>query len=133
MDRKLGTALGKILKGELGCRVDVEEQRALRERQCLLSGRQKLFMMYDSFARMSRWHVAIPPTTYAQSSGWGTANSRRCATLGKLANQMERQSDEQLATILFEILKHSKEGMLKDDVTRYNDGREGTARRRISS
>ena len=49
LDGKLGTAISKILKGELGRRVDVEEQRALRERQCLLSGRQKLFMMYDRF------------------------------------------------------------------------------------
>ena len=36
-----------------------------------------------------------------------------------MSNQREPQSDEQLASILFEILKHSKEGMLKDDMTRY--------------
>ena len=49
LDRKLGTALGTILMGELSRRVDLEEQRAIRDRNTLLSGRQKLFLMYDSF------------------------------------------------------------------------------------
>jgi len=49
LDRKHGAALARILKGELGRRVDVQQARTLRERQYLLSGRQMLFMMYESF------------------------------------------------------------------------------------
>ena len=36
-----------------------------------------------------------------------------------MANQRESQSEDQLAIISLEVFKHSKEGMLEDDVTRY--------------
>ena len=49
LDRKLGTALGKLFSGELGRRVDTFEQRALREKKTLLTGRQKLWLMYEHF------------------------------------------------------------------------------------
>jgi len=121
LDRKLGTALGKILKGELARRVDVEEQRALRERNMLLSGRQKLFMMYDSFRTdesMARCYT-IHDLCSVKWLGDNQLEALRNTWEDKVANQRESQSDDQLATILFEVLKHSKEGMLKDDVIRY--------------
>ena len=121
MDRKLGTALGKILKGELGRRVDVEEERALRERNTLLSGRQKLFMMYDGFRTdesMARC-CTIHDLCSVKWLGDTQLEALRHTWEDKLANQREPQSEDQLATILFEVLKDSKEGMLKDDVTRY--------------
>ena len=121
LDRKLGTALAKILKGELGRRVDVQQARALRERQCLLSGRQMLFMMYESFRTdesMARCFT-IHDLCSVRWQGDDRLEALRNTWEDKLANQMERQSDDQLAAILFEILKNSKEGMLKDDVTRY--------------
>ena len=121
LDRKLGTALGKILKGELGRRVDVEEQRALREKNTLLSGRQKLFMMYDSF-RTDESMASCYTIHDLRSVKWqgdSQLEALRNTWEDKLANQRELQSDGQLATILFKILKNSKEGVLKDDVIRY--------------
>ena len=49
LDRKLATSLGKIIQGQLGRRIDIEEQRLLREKGDLLTGRAKLYMMYESF------------------------------------------------------------------------------------
>ena len=49
LDRRLAIALGKILKGELGRHVDVEEQRAIREKQTFLPGRRKLCRTHDNF------------------------------------------------------------------------------------
>jgi len=91
------------------------------ERSKLLLGRQKLFMMYDSFRTdesMVRCYT-IHDLCSVKWTGDNQLEALRNTWEDKLANQMERQSDEQLATILFEILKHSKEGMLKDDLTRY--------------
>ena len=93
LDRKLGTALSKILKGELGRRIDVEEQRALRERQCLLFGRQELFMMYDSFRTdesMARCYT-IHDLCSVKWLGDNQLEALRNTWEDKLANHMERQ------------------------------------------
>jgi len=87
----------------------------------LLSGRQKLFVMYDSFRTdesMARCYN-IHDRCSVKWLGDSQLEALRNTWEDKLANQRELQSDDQLATILFEILKHSKEGMLKDDMVRY--------------
>ena len=69
-------------------------------------------MMYDSFRAdesMDRCYT-IHDLCSVKWLGDSQLETLRNTWEDKLANQMERQSDEQLATILFEILKHSKEG-----------------------
>ena len=76
-------------------------------------------MMYDSFRTdesMARCYT-IHALCSVKWLGDNQLEALRNTWGDKLANQREPQSDDQLATILFEVLKHSKEGMLKDDVT----------------
>jgi hypothetical protein len=78
-------------------------------------------MMYDSFRTdesMARCYT-IHDLCSVKLLGDNQLEALRNTWEDKLANQREPQSEDQLATILFEVLKHSKEGMLKDDVTRY--------------
>ena len=49
LDAKLATALGKLFTGGLGRHVNTLESRSLRESYNLLTGRQKLWLMYDFF------------------------------------------------------------------------------------
>ena len=58
LDRKLGVALDKVITGDLSRRIEVEETRLLNSEEAnLLRGRQKLWMMLQSFrtdANMAR-------------------------------------------------------------------------------
>ena len=49
LDRKIAAALGKIFKGELGRKVNNLERTLLAREQRMLSGRERLFLMYQFF------------------------------------------------------------------------------------
>ena len=74
----------------------MEEQRALRERSCLLSGRQKLFMMCDSFRTdesMARCYT-IHDLCSVKWLGDNQLEALRNTWEDNLANQREPQSDD---------------------------------------
>ena len=125
LDRKLGTALGKLFTGELGRRVDIEEQRLLRDKRELLTGRAKLWYMYDSFrtdSSMARCYT-IHDLCSVTFLGDDKLEQLRNVWEDKVANQREGQSSDQLAGILYEVLRHSDK--LKEEVAkwrRYPDG-----------
>ena len=49
LDRKIAAALGKIFKGELSRKVNNLERTLLAREQRMLSGRERLFLMYQFF------------------------------------------------------------------------------------
>ena len=118
LDRKLRTALCKITQGELGRSIDVKEQRALRDGK-MLKGRQVLWMMYDHFRtdeNMARCFT-IQDLCGIQFPGDNKLEQLRNTWEDKITNQAEPQTNEQLAGILYLLLKQSNK--LKDDMAKY--------------
>ena len=90
-------------------------------------------MMYDSFRTdesMARCYT-IHDLCSVKWLGEGQLEALRNTWEDKLANQREPQSDDQLATILFEILKQSK--CLRTTSSDDGDDPESTGRKHISS
>ena len=101
LDRKLGIALDKIITGDLSRRIEVEETKLLNtDGANLLRGRQKLWMMLESFrtnVNMARCYT-IHDLCSANARGDAQLESLRIDWEDRVANRAERQSDEQLAT-----------------------------------
>ena len=131
LDRKLGTAMGKLVTGELARRIDVYEQRELRENRRLLSGRQKQFLFYESFRtdeNMARCYT-IKDLMSLTFPGDDKLEQLRNDWEDRIANCAEKQPEPQQATILYDILKHSTK--LKEDMSKYRRYDKGHKKKNI--
>ena len=131
VDRKLGTAMGKLVTGELARRIDVYEQRELRGKRRLLSGRQKLFLFYESYRtdeNMARCYT-IKDLMALTFPGDDKLEQLRNDWEDRIANCAEEQPPAQQATILYDILKHSTK--LREDMGKYRRYEKGHKKNNI--
>ena len=121
LDQKLAAALSKIFSGELARKLSIAERRNLRENERLLTGRQKLFSMYEHFRTNDSMSYAHDITDLTAVAWCGDGDDQierfRNNWDGTIAGMVEEPNEKLLTEILLEQMV--KSSALKEEIMAY--------------